>query len=169
MQTVQVSVINTVFTLVAIWMIEKAGRKTLWMVGTSIQIVALSLAGCTFFFHGDPKWVVVGVMGLVAGHAIGNGSIIWVFLSEIFPTKVRGRAMSITITSLWIFSYLGNQIFPLMVKHLGNHGTFWVFGFMALVNLLVVTFFVPETRGHSLESISKMFQTKRKVGELPLT
>jgi SP family arabinose:H+ symporter-like MFS transporter len=88
---------------------------------------------------------------------MGNGVVVWVIISEIFPTKVRGRAMSVATTSLWVFAYLGNQVFPLMQKHLGNSGVFFIFGFMALVNFIVGITLVPETKGYSLEEIEKLF------------
>jgi MFS transporter, SP family, arabinose:H+ symporter len=110
-----------------------------------------------YFMGGWPIGILVGVMAFVAGHAVGNGVVGWGILSEIFPTKLRGRAMSIATTSLWVFAFLGNLVFPVMQKAVGNHGAFWVFTFMAVVNLFFVIFLVPETKGHSLEDIEKIF------------
>jgi SP family arabinose:H+ symporter-like MFS transporter len=113
-----------------------------------------------YFLGGWSIGVLVGVMAFVAGHAIGNGVVCWVLLAEIFPTKVRGRAMSVATTSLWIFAFLSNLIFPVMQNAVGNHGSFWFFAFMAVVNLFFVLLMVPETRGHSLEDIEKIFIKK---------
>jgi SP family arabinose:H+ symporter-like MFS transporter len=97
-------------------------------------------------------------MVFVAGHAFGNGAVCWVIISEIFPTKVRGRAMSVATTSLWVCAYWSNQAFPLMQKHFGNAGTFWIFAAMALVNFFYVFRWVPETKGHSLEEIEHFWE-----------
>jgi len=192
-QSVLVSAINLVFTLVALWLVDKAGRPTLLLTGISIQLLALSAVvggalwlveragrgtclltgigiqvlafsavGLFHFVGGWPIGILVGVMAFVAGHAVGNGVVGWVILSEIFPTKLRGRAMSIATTSLWVFAFLGNLVFPVMQKAVGNHGAFWVFTFMAVVNLFFVIFLVPETKGHSLEDIAKIFLRKQQ-------
>lgn len=159
-QSVLVSAINLVFTLVALWLVDKAGRRTLLLTGICIQVLAFSAVGLFYFLGGWSIGVLVGVMAFVAGHAIGNGVVCWVLLAEIFPTKVRGRAMSVATTSLWIFAFLSNLIFPVMQNAVGNHGSFWFFAFMAVVNLFFVLLMVPETRGHSLEDIEKIFVKK---------
>jgi SP family arabinose:H+ symporter-like MFS transporter len=162
-QSVLVSLINLVFTLIALWLVDKAGRRTLLLTGIGAQLLAFTTVGLLYFVGGWPIGILAGVMVFVAGHAVGNGVICWVILSEIFPTKVRGRAMSVATTSLWIFAFLGNLVFPVMQKAIGNHGAFWVFAFMALVNVLFVLFMVPETKGHSLEEIEKIFVDKNGV------
>ena len=100
-------------------------------------------------------------MAFVAGHAIGNGAVCWVIISEIFPTKVRGIAMSIATTAIWIFAYLANQFFPLMQKYRGSDGTFFCFATMAAINFAFVFWFVPETKGYSLEEISHIWSLCR--------
>jgi len=158
-QSVLVSAINLVFTLVALWLVDRAGRRMLLLTGIGIQVMAFSAVGLFYFMGGWPIGILIGVMAFVAGHAVGNGVVCWVILSEIFPTKVRGRAMSIATTSLWVFAFLGNLVFPVMQNAVGNHGAFWLFGGMALVNVLFVFYKVPETKGHSLETIGKIFST----------
>ena len=163
-QSVLVSVINLVFTLVALWLVDRAGRRSLLLAGISVQTLAFAGVGLFYYLGGWPLGILVGVMAFVAGHAVGNGVVCWVILSEIFPTKVRGRAMSVATTSLWVFAFLGNLVFPVMQKGLGNHGAFWVFAFMTLVNVVFVLFLVPETKGHSLEDIEKIFIRKTQRG-----
>ena len=164
-QSVLVSVINLIFTLVALWLVDKLGRRTLLLIGTSAQTLAFGLVGLLYFSGGWPLGILAGVMAFVAAHAVGNGVVCWVIISEIFPTKVRGRAMSIATTSLWVFAFLGNLIFPVMQKSIGNHGAFWVFAFMALVNVGFVLFMVPETKGFSLEAIEQIFLKKSRLKE----
>ena len=159
-QSVLVGAINVAFTLVALWLVDKAGRRALLLCGIGLQALALSAVGVFYFLGGWPIPTLIGIMLFVAGHAFGNGVICWVILSEIFPTKVRGRAMSVATTSLWVFAFLGNLLFPIMQKSLGTAGSFWVFAFMAVVDFFFVLYLVPETKGQSLESIEKIFIKK---------
>ena len=156
-QSVLVSLINLVFTLFALWLVDKAGRKTLVLAGSSLQFVAFLLVGWFYHIHGSGLAVLILVMAFVAGHAFGNGVACWVIISEIYPTKVRGRGMSIAITALWVVGYLGNQMFPLMQKHLGSDGTFWCFSGGALLTIIFVAWLIPETKGRSLEEITKFW------------
>lgn len=165
-QSVLVSVINLAFTFVALWWVDKAGRKTLIIGGTTVQCVSLALAGWFYHIHGSAIAVLAFVMSFVAGHAAGNGVAMWVIISEIYPTKLRGRAMSIATTTLWVVGYLGNQLFPLMMKDLGSDGTFWTFSSMALMTIILVFLFVPETKGRSLEEMTK-FWTRRHAAAVP--
>ena len=162
-QSVLVSLINLLFTLFALWLVDRAGRKTLILAGTSLQFVSLALVGWLYHVHGSGLAVLVFVMSFVAGHAFGNGVACWVIISEIYPTKVRGRGMSIATTALWLVGYLGNQLFPIMQKHLGSDGTFWLFSAGALLTVVLVGWLVPETKGRSLEEINKLWTEEKSV------
>ena len=161
-QSVLVSLINLLFTLFALWLVDRAGRKTLILAGTALQFVSFALVGWFYHIHGSGLAVLICVMSFVAGHAFGNGVACWVIISEIYPTKVRGRGMSIATTALWLVGYLGNQLFPIMQKHLGSDGTFWCFSAGALLTIILVGWLIPETKGRSLEEITK-FWTQEKV------
>jgi SP family arabinose:H+ symporter-like MFS transporter len=113
--------------------------------------------GWLYYVHGSGLAILIFVMSFVAGHALGNGVACWVIISEIYPTKVRGRAMSIATTALWLVGYLGNQLFPLMQKNLGSDGTFWCFSGGALLTIILVGLLVPETKGRSLEEITEIW------------
>ena len=156
-QSVLVSLINLLFTLFALWLIDRAGRKTLILAGTGLQFVSLALVGWFYHVHGSGSAILIFVMSFVAGHAFGNGVACWVIISEIYPTKIRGRGMSIATTALWLVGYLGNQLFPIMQMHLGSDGTFWVFGSGALLTLFLVGWLIPETKGRSLEEITRLW------------
>jgi SP family arabinose:H+ symporter-like MFS transporter len=160
-QSVLVSLVNLAFTLLALWLVDLSGRKKLILAGTLLQSISFALVGWFYHIHGSGLAVLVFVMTFVAGHAFGNGVACWVIISEIYPTKVRGRAMSIATTALWVVGYLGNQSFPLMQKHFGSDGTFWIFSTAAFLNLICVLWLVPETKGRTLEDITK-FWTARK-------
>src|SRR5271156_6779098 len=156
-QSVMVSVINLLFTFVALWLIDRAGRKTLILAGTTLQFLSFAAVGWLYYVHGSVVAILIFVMSFVAGHAVGNGVACWVIISEIYPTKVRGRAMSIATTALWLVGYLGNQLFPIMQKNLGSDGTFWCFSGGALLTIILVGLLVPETKGRSLEEITEIW------------
>jgi SP family arabinose:H+ symporter-like MFS transporter len=161
-QSVLVSLVNLLFTLFALWLVDRAGRKTLILVGTAVQFISFALVGWFYHIHGSGLAVLILVMSFVAGHAFGNGVACWVIISEIYPTKVRGRGMSIATTALWLVGYLGNQMFPLMQKHLGSDGTFWCFSAGAFLTIILVGWFIPETKGRSLEEITNLW-TEGKI------
>ena len=165
-QSVLVSLINLLFTLFALWLVDRAGRKTLILAGTTLQFISFVLVGWFYHIHGSGLAVLIFVMSFVAGHAFGNGVACWVIISEIYPTKVRGRGMSIATTALWLVGYLGNQLFPIMQKRLGSDGTFWLFSAGALLTVVLVAWLVPETKGRSLEEITKLW-TEEKSAAVP--
>jgi SP family arabinose:H+ symporter-like MFS transporter len=156
-QSVLVSLINLLFTVFALWLVDRAGRKTLIIAGTTLQFVSLALVGWIYHIHGSGLAVLIFVMSFVAGHAFGNGVACWVIISEIYPTKIRGRGMSIATTALWLVGFVGNQSFPTMQKHLGSDGTFWFFSSGALLTVILVAWLIPETKGRSLEEITKFW------------
>jgi SP family arabinose:H+ symporter-like MFS transporter len=156
-QAVLVSLVNLLFTIFALWLVDQAGRKTLILAGTAVQCISFTLVGLIFHIHGNGLFVLVFVMTFVAGHAFGNGVACWVIVSEIYPTKVRGRGMSVAVTALWLVGYLGNQLFPIMQKGLGSAGTFWCFSTGALLTIILVGLLVPETKGRSLEEITSFW------------
>src|SRR5271156_1013390 len=156
-QSVLVSLVNLLFTLFALWLVDRAGRKTLILIGTTLQFISLVLVGWCYHIHGSGLAILILVMSFVAGHAFGNGVACWVIISEIYPTKVRGRGMSIATTALWLVGYLGNQLFPLMQTHLGSDGTFWCFSGGALLTIIFVGWLIPETKGRSLEEITRFW------------
>jgi SP family arabinose:H+ symporter-like MFS transporter len=166
-QSVLVSLINLLFTLFALWLVDRAGRKTLILAGTSLQFVSFALVGWTYHIHGSGLAVLIFVMMFVAGHAFGNGVACWVIISEIYPTKVRGRGMSIATTALWLVGYLGNQLFPIMQKKLGSDGTFWCFSSGALLTIVLVALLVPETKGRSLEEITRFWTSQPNASAAP--
>jgi SP family arabinose:H+ symporter-like MFS transporter len=162
-QSVLVSLVNLIFTLFALWLVDRAGRKTLILAGSTVQFLCFAFVGWLYHVHGSGVVVLILVMSFVAGHAFGNGVACWVIISEIYPTKVRGRGMSIATSALWIVGYLGNQMFPLMQKHLGSDGTFWWFSAGAMLTIVLVGWLVPETKGRSLEQITKLWTEPSQI------
>jgi SP family arabinose:H+ symporter-like MFS transporter len=156
-QAVLVGLVNVVFTIVAIWLVDRSGRRSLILTGTAIQTCSLALIGSLYFSGGHPFGILAGIIAFVSGHAIGNGAVCWVIIAEIFPNKVRGAAMSMATFALWMTAYLANQLFPAMQKAFGSHGLFFLFSGMAAINFVFVLLAVPETKGYSLEQISRLW------------
>jgi SP family arabinose:H+ symporter-like MFS transporter len=161
-QSVLVGIVNLICTGVAIWLVDRKGRRTLLLAGTALQATALASAGELYLIHGNNIAILASIMLFVSGHAIGNGSVCWVIISEIFPTKIRGAAMSIATSAIWIAAYLANQFFPLMRKYLGTHGLFFFFAVMAALNFTYILAVVPETKGCSLEQIAAIWSRREK-------
>jgi len=157
-QSSLVSVINLVATLIALPLVDRAGRKTLMIAGTAVQAISFLYVGYLYHSHGSPISILAFVMLFVAGHAFGNGVAMWVVISEIYPAKVRGRAMSIATSMLWLVCYLENQAFPIMQISIGPAGTFWLFATGALISIVLVAFLVPETKDRSLEEITMFWK-----------
>ena len=153
-QSVLVSLINLCATLAALPLIDRAGRKTLILCGTSIQALSFLAVGWLYHIHGSSLSILMCVMLFVAGHAFGNGVAMWVIISEIYPSKVRGRAMSIATSMLWLVSYALNQVFPILQISVGPAVTFWLFSGGALISIVLVAYLVPETKDRSLEEIT---------------
>jgi SP family arabinose:H+ symporter-like MFS transporter len=150
--------VAAVFTMVAILMIDRLGRKPLLLLGIAGVGIMLTAAGALMAMENvSPVWLIVVFALDLAFFNISYGPICWVIVSEIFPTSIRGRAMSISIFSLWIGCALVAQTFPLLLDRLGAAHTFWLYALTTPVALLFVLFLVPETKGKSLEQIERQF------------
>ncbi len=171
--TIIIGITLTVFTLVAVFTVDKFGRKILLLVGTTIMAVSLGLIAI-LFFNGSPSiWVLLGLILVnVAGFSIGMGSVMWVVLSEIFPTKIRGLAMSIAMAAFWIANYLVAQFLPIIAASMGMGMVFLIFCLLSICAVLFIWKYVPETKGRSLEEIEKFLlkdqfeQYNRHIGTI---
>ncbi|MHC1767796.1 MAG: sugar porter family MFS transporter [Verrucomicrobiia bacterium] len=152
-QTVIVGAVNVVFTFVAIWFVDRAGRKPLLIAGTLVQVVALVAVGVMFQRGASGVGVLLCILLFVAAFAVAMGPIPWIVNSEIFPTKLRGRAMSVAIFCLWLADWIVTQTFPMLRESIGPAKTFWVYAFCSLLSTVFVLLMVPETKGRTLEEI----------------
>ena len=149
-----------VFTIAAMAVIDKMGRKKIMIIGSIGYIISLSAIAWAFFtnpydFTKQGSIVVlIGIFVFVASHAFGQGSVIWVYLSEIFPNKVRGRGQSLGTTTHWVMNAVIAWTFPLIANISGGY-TFAFFSLCMVVQLLWVLFIMPETKGISLEEMQK--------------
>ena len=158
-QTVIIGSVNTIFTFVAIAFIDKYGRKTLLLWGISGMIICLGGVGLMFHFElSSGPWLLLFILGFIASFAMSLGPIPWVLISEIFPTKFRGVAMSISILMLWIGVVLITQLTPILLESVGGAFTFWIFMFNAIVLIIFTYTMIPETKGKTLEEIAKMWK-----------
>jgi sugar porter (SP) family MFS transporter len=155
LQTVALQVVNLLLTLVAIWIVDRGGRRPLLLITSTAMGISLVLLGGAFYLELPAVWVFGFSLAYVGSFAVAMGPVVWVVLSEIFPTRTRGRAMSVATVTLWIACYCVAQTVPWMFKHLGEPVTFWIYALMCLVSFVFVLAFVPETKGKTLEEIEK--------------
>ncbi|MEH6681411.1 MAG: sugar porter family MFS transporter [Sediminicola sp.] len=150
---------NLMFTLLGIVLIDRLGRKQLMYIGSVGYIVSLSLVACAFFLEWEGMAVPLFLFLFIAAHAIGQGTVIWVFISEIFPNHLRGAGQSFGSSVHWILAAIIPSIFPLLVSSVGPGAIFSFFAFMMFLQLLFVIFIMPETKGVSLELLSERLVT----------
>lgn len=149
-----IGVVNLVFTLLGMFLIDRVGRRMLMYVGSIGYIISLSAVAYAFFtqnFGGMavPVWLFV----FIAAHAIGQGAVIWVFISEIFPNEVRALGNSMGCGTHWVFAALIAAVFPPLAASLGGGLVFAFFALMMLFQLAYVIWLMPETKGRSLEEL----------------
>lgn len=160
-QTIFVGVINLLFTILAIWLIDKVGRKMLLLVGSSAMLICLIVIGAAFQTgHTSGPWVLIFILIYVAAFAVSLGPVVWVVISEIFPNRIRGKATAIASMALWTADYVVSQTFPPMLVSAGPAFTFWIFGLMALITVIFTWRAVPETKGKTLEEIESLWAAK---------
>jgi len=162
LKEVIVGAVNMTFTVIAIWMVDRLGRKPLMLIGSAgmgICLAAMGFAG--YLQHTTGMWLLVFILGYIACFALSVGPVTWVILSEIFPTRIRGRAMGVATVFLWLSNYIVTQTFtmmdenPWLVEKFHRGFPFWIYGVFCVCLLVFVWRFVPETKGKTLEEIEK--------------
>ncbi|HUM47088.1 MAG TPA: sugar porter family MFS transporter [Chitinophagales bacterium] len=152
--TIGIGVVNLVFTILGWILIDRVGRKVLMYIGSIGYIVSLALIAGSFFNEAYAN-VPVYVFMFIASHAIGQGSVIWVFISEIFPNSVRASGMALGCLTHWIFAALIANVFPMLATAYGGGVIFSFFSLMMIFQLIYVWVMMPETKGVSLEDLQK--------------
>lgn len=153
--TVVIGLTNVLATFGAIALIDRIGRKTLLIIGVSIQVLALAAVGTLYHLHGNPILLLASILLFIVGFASSSGAVTWVIISEIFPTRVRGQAMGIAVLVLWAADYLVSQSFPMLVEGIGPANTFYCYAGCAFIGLVYTILAVPETKGQTLEEIER--------------
>lgn len=165
---VTIGMINVVFTFVAIFTIDKWGRKPLLYLGIGGAVVSLLVIGLLFQFGvvAGP-WILIFILAFIACFAFSFGPVCWVVIGEIFPNGIRGKAMSLATLSLWIGNFLVGQLTPIMLEGAGPAWTFWIFAICCSPALLLTFKLIPETKGRSLEEIDAYWKQTFKKGVEP--
>jgi len=156
LQSVIIGFVNMLMTLVAILVVDKLGRKPLLLIASAGMGVSFVLTAIAFefqFFSGT--WILIFILSYIAFFALAMGPVIWVVLSEIFPTRIRGRAMSIATVFLWIACFAVSLTFPVLADKFSEALNFIIYAVMCLVTFIFVWLVLPETKGKTLEEIER--------------
>ena len=161
LQTLLGGGVNATFTILAIWTVDRLGRKPLMLIGSTGMGLALLALGWAAYCGRTEVWTLALVLGYIACFAMSVGPVVWVILSEIFPTRIRGRAMALATICLWAANFLVTQTFtmmdesPWLVDKFHHAFPFWIYSLLCGVTVVFVWRFVPETKGKSLEEIER--------------
>jgi len=155
LSSIGIGFINLIFTLIGVYLIDRLGRRKLMIFGSIGYIFSLSMVATSFYLN----WTGLAVPGFlflfIASHAIGQGAVIWVFISEIFPNHLRASGQSFGSSVHWVLAAIIPSMVPILFTSFGVGNVFAFFAFMMVFQLLFVIFMMPETKGISLEDVSK--------------
>ena len=155
LSSVGIGLINLIFTLIGINLIDRLGRKTLMYIGSIGYIISLSLIAASFLLSWEGLALPIFLFVFIASHAIGQGAVIWVFISEIYPNHLRSAGQSFGTSTHWVLAAIIPSLVPVLFASIGAGVVFAVFAFMMVLQLLFVYFWMPETKGVSLESLAQ--------------
>ena len=161
LSSVGIGLVNLIFTFIGISLIDKLGRKQLMYFGSFGYIISLSLVSIAFFFKLNPILIPVFLFVFIASHAIGQGTVIWVFISEIYPNHLRSSGQSFGSSVHWVLAALIPSTIPILFSSIGVGFVFLFFSFMMILQLIFVYYLMPETKGISLEKLSKNLIKKK--------
>jgi SP family xylose:H+ symportor-like MFS transporter len=165
-QTIIVGIVNLVFTVLAIFTVDRFGRKPLMIIGGVGMALSMSALGLSFYFGKLGIVALIFMLTYTAAFAMSWGPVTWVLLSEIFPNSVRS-AMSIAVAAQWLANLIVSWTFPMMNDNIAlttrfNHGfAYWIYAIMGVLSALFIWKLVPETKGKTLEEIEKIWKKKK--------
>lgn len=167
--TTGVGVINVLMTVVALLLLDRVGRRPLLLIGMAGMIVSLAVLGTAFVFpqlHAL-RWIAAGSLMLYVGSfAVGLGPVFWLLISEIYPVKIRGLAMSIATVANWGANLLVALTFLTLIQFMGRPGTFWLYGLVGVGAWIFAYVLMPETKGRSLEDIEAHWRAGKHPREM---
>jgi SP family sugar porter-like MFS transporter len=148
-------IVNLAATFVAIYTVDRFGRKALMLIGVGGLVCLYTVLGTGYFFNSTGIHMLLLIVSLIACYAMSLAPVTWVLISELFPNRIRGAAMSIAVLALWIACAVLTLSFPYLNKALGAYGAFWTYGGICAVGFIVMLRSLPETKGKSLEDIER--------------
>ncbi|MET1056301.1 MAG: sugar porter family MFS transporter [Pedobacter sp.] len=158
---VTIGLVNVVFTFVAIFTVDKWGRRPLLFAGVGGAVAALLIIGALFALGiTSGPWILIFILVFISCFAFSFGPVCWVVIGEIFPNAIRGKAMALATLSLWIGNFLVGQLTPVMLEGLGSSWTFWIFALCCSPAILLTWKLIPETKGRSLEDIESHWKNE---------
>ena len=155
MNIVVTGITNLIFTFVAIYTVDRWGRRALMYVGSAGLAIIYTILGSFYYLGITGLPMLLLVILAIACYAMSLAPVVWVVLSEIFPTRIRGAAVALSTFFLWVASFLLTYTFPILNETLQASGTFWLYGAICLAGFLFIRCKLPETKGKSLEEIEK--------------
>lgn len=163
LQTSLIGIINFIFTFIAIWLIDKVGRKALYLFGSAAMTASLLLLAGTFYFQFNSMFALASMLLFIAAFAACIGPVFWTVISEIFPNKVRGKGIAFASFVQWVFNFLVILIFPFVLQAIGGSLTFIFLAFMCVLQFALAWYWLPETKGKSLEEIENMWKKQPEL------
>lgn len=152
-ETVSIGIVNLIFTLLAMRLVDRLGRRPLMLFGSLGLAIIYIILSTLLKNHADPAWISVFVLLAIATYAMSLAPVTWVLISEIFPNKIRGRASSVAIVSLWTAYFILVFTFPILAKKLGTYGPFYLYAAICLIGFIFIKGKVKETKGKTLEEL----------------
>jgi len=162
LSSIGIGVTMVLFTLLGVFLIDRVGRKKLMYVGSFGYIISLVLVACAFFYDWGGLWVPTFLFLFIAAHGVGQGTVIWVFISEIFPNHLREYGQAFGSSVHWMLAAIIPSLVPVLFTSIGAGPVFAFFAFMMVLQLLFVIFIMPETKGISLEELGKSLSEPSK-------
>ena len=153
--SIGIGVANLIFTLLGMYLIDRLGRRKLMIIGSIGYIASLTFVALAFFNGWTGMIVPISLFIFIGAHAIGQGAVIWVYISEIFPNHVRSYGQSIGTSTHWILAFIIPSSVPLLIAKIGAGSMFLFFAIMMVFQFIWVLFIMPETKGVSLEDLEK--------------
>jgi len=150
--------VNLIFTIVAISMVDKVGRRKLMLMGSAGLAIIYTVLGAGYYEHSHGLYMLLLVVAAIACYAMTLAPVTWVVISEIFPNRVRGTAMSIAVMSLWAASFILTYTFPLLNHGVGTATTFWIYAGICVAGFAFIKRRLPETKGKTLEEIEQSWK-----------
>ncbi len=155
LSSIGIGIINLIFTMLGVYLIDKLGRRILMIIGSIGYIASLSLVALAFFLQWTGLAVPIFLFVFIASHAIGQGAVIWVFISEIFPNHLRASGQSFGSSVHWVLAAIIPSMIPILFSNYGVGNVFAFFALMMVLQLVFVLFMMPETKGITLEEMNQ--------------